>query len=72
MKRNTVILVLVFVLTALLVSASVVAARTTLAELTVKNQSAHTVYLVLTESEEVGNRAFEAKVYAPVPGGERV
>lgn len=41
MKKRS--LVLVLVVAALLVTASLVAARTELAELTVKNQSAHTV-----------------------------
>lgn len=70
MKKSTLILVVVFVLAALLVSASMVSARTVLAELTVKNQSAHTVYLVLTESEEVGNKAPGQKEYQPVAGGQ--
>lgn len=62
--------VLILVVAALLVTASIVAARTELAELTVKNQSDYTVYLVITEVEEVGNKTFGAKEYAPVVGGE--
>jgi len=68
MKKR--VLVLVLVVAALLVTASMVAARTTLAELTVKNASEHTVYLVITEVEEIGNKTFGAKEYAPVVGGE--
>jgi len=68
MKKRA--LVLVLVVAVLLVSASIVGARTELAELTVKNQSAHPVYLYLVESEEVGNKSFGQKEYQPVEGGE--
>lgn len=64
------LLVVFLVVAALLLAASMVSARTKLAEITVKNPSAHPVYLVLTEAEEDGNRALGVKEYAPILNGE--